>query len=246
MGPPDYPDSRIPTLKKFCRDYRVSFFGPIGDKTGRNYIIIANSVPVGTVGYDLFDDRKRRVVLDIWMRAEKYCAKGYGTDALGFSAAAAPGSKKPENHRRIPFLCQRTFLWQTVSSITTQFEWYESLFENYAHRYDKECFVQGTAGECDFIEDEINHDKSLKIMDIGCGTGRHAIELTKRGHNVTGVDLSESQLAREKEKAEEAGATIDFQKYDARNLPCGGVDGGRRNGVVIWFSKNQPQDVEFN
>ena len=35
-------------------------------------------------------------------------------------------------------------------------QWYESLFENYAQKYDKECFVQGTLGECDFIEQELN------------------------------------------------------------------------------------------
>ena len=98
-------------------------------------------------------------------------------------------------------------------------QWYESLFENYAYKYDKECFVQGTVGECDFIEKEINYDRSLKIIDIGCGTGRHAIELTKRGYTVTGVDLSESQLARAREKAKEAGVTIDFQKQDTRALP---------------------------
>ncbi|MFA5200365.1 MAG: class I SAM-dependent methyltransferase, partial [Candidatus Omnitrophota bacterium] len=88
-------------------------------------------------------------------------------------------------------------------------QWYELLFENYAYRYDKECFVQGTVGECDFIEQEAGQDKSIKIIDIGCGTGRHAIELTKRGYKVTGVDLSESQLARAKEKAKESGMTID-------------------------------------
>lgn len=98
-------------------------------------------------------------------------------------------------------------------------QWYEALFENYAHKYDTECFVQGTAGECDFIEQEIFHDKSVKIIDIGCGTGRHAIELTKRGYNVTGVDLSGSQIKRAKEKAGEAGVTIDFQVRDARDLP---------------------------
>jgi 2-polyprenyl-3-methyl-5-hydroxy-6-metoxy-1,4-benzoquinol methylase len=98
-------------------------------------------------------------------------------------------------------------------------QWYELLFENYAHKYDKECFVHGTVGECDFIEAEIGCDKSLKIIDIGCGTGRHSIELTKRGYNVTGVDLSSSQLARAKEKAKEQGVTINFQKHDARNLP---------------------------
>lgn len=101
-------------------------------------------------------------------------------------------------------------------------QWYESLFENYARKYDQECFVQGTIGECDFIEQEINGDKSLKIIDIGCGTGRHAIELTKRGYKVTGVDLPESQLARAREKAKEAGATIDFRTQDARNLPFDG------------------------
>jgi len=121
-------------------------------------------------------------------------------------------------------------------------QWYEQLFENYAHKYDKECFVRGTVGECDFIEKEINRGTlrcaPTKILDIGCGTGRHAIELTKRGYNVTGVDLSENQINRAKEKAKEAGLSIDtfdklsidpehsrrvdFQTQDARNLPFEG------------------------
>jgi len=101
-------------------------------------------------------------------------------------------------------------------------QWYESLFENYAHKYDKECFVQGTLGECDFIEKELVCNKSLKILDVGCGTGRHAIELTKRGYHVTGIDLSKSQLARAKEKAKASGLEIDFQQQDARNLPFDG------------------------
>src|SRR3989338_8088770 len=101
-------------------------------------------------------------------------------------------------------------------------QWYESLFENYAHKYDEECYVHGTIGECDFIEQEINYDKNLKIIDIGCGTGRHSIELAKRGYQITGIDLSESQLARAREKAKEAGVTFDFQKHDARALPFNG------------------------
>lgn len=101
-------------------------------------------------------------------------------------------------------------------------QWYESLFENYAHKYDEECYVHGTIGECDFIEQEINRDKNLKIIDIGCGTGRHSIELAKRGYQITGIDLSESQLARAREKAKEAGVTIDFQKHDARAIPFDG------------------------
>jgi SAM-dependent methyltransferase len=101
-------------------------------------------------------------------------------------------------------------------------QWYESLFENYARKYDQECFVQGTPGECDFIEEEINRDKSLMILDIGCGTGRHSIELAKRGYKVVGVDLSEAQLKRAREKAAETGVAADFRRHDARALPFDG------------------------
>lgn len=98
-------------------------------------------------------------------------------------------------------------------------QWYESLFENYGKKYDNETFSQGTIGECDFIEKEINFNKSQKIIDVGCGTGRHSIELTKRGYQVTGIDLSDSLLERAKEKAKDQNLNIDFQKHDARNLP---------------------------
>jgi 2-polyprenyl-3-methyl-5-hydroxy-6-metoxy-1,4-benzoquinol methylase len=102
-------------------------------------------------------------------------------------------------------------------------QWYETLFANYAKKYDKEVFTQGTIGECDFIEEELNYDTSLRILDVGCGTGRHAIELTKRGFHVTGIDLSENQIERARKKAKDAGLDIDFQKEDARNLPFDGV-----------------------
>lgn len=100
----------------------------------------------------------------------------------------------------------------------TQKQWYESLFENYGEKYDSENFTQGTMGECDFIEKELGFNKSLKILDVGCGTGRHTIELTKRGYSVTGIDLSESQLKRARDKAKSDNLTIDFQQQDARNL----------------------------
>jgi 2-polyprenyl-3-methyl-5-hydroxy-6-metoxy-1,4-benzoquinol methylase len=98
-------------------------------------------------------------------------------------------------------------------------QWYEALFENYGENYDKEDFTQGTDGECDFIEAELQFNKDLSILDVGCGTGRHAIELTKRGYDVTGIDLSESQLEQARKKASAQHLTIDFQQHDARKLP---------------------------
>jgi 2-polyprenyl-3-methyl-5-hydroxy-6-metoxy-1,4-benzoquinol methylase len=97
-------------------------------------------------------------------------------------------------------------------------QWYETLFENYAHTYDREAFTQGTLQEVSFIEQEIGYDKTKRILDIGCGTGRHSIELAKRGYIVTGVDLSESQLQCAREKASKAGVRIQFERHDARDL----------------------------
>lgn len=82
MGMQNYPDHPIPTWEEFCDDYKPHFFNSSGDGKGRNYIIIASDEEVGTIGYDLLDKKKNRIVLDIWMRAEKYCGLGYGSDTL--------------------------------------------------------------------------------------------------------------------------------------------------------------------
>lgn len=94
-------------------------------------------------------------------------------------------------------------------------QWYETLFANLGKTYDKESYTQGTVGEVDFVEQELEADRSKQILDIGCGTGRHAVELAKRGYRVTGFDLSEGQLRRAQEKAAAANVTVDFQRRDA-------------------------------
>jgi 2-polyprenyl-3-methyl-5-hydroxy-6-metoxy-1,4-benzoquinol methylase len=97
-------------------------------------------------------------------------------------------------------------------------QWYSKLFENYANQYEKEVFTQGTLGEVDFIENEINHNMSVRILDVGCGTGRHAIELAKRGYQVTGLDLSANMLAKARANAKAAGVRLRFIQKDARQF----------------------------
>lgn len=82
MGPPHYPDHPVPTREAFERDYHAAFFGPEGDGRGRVFLILVAGEEVGTVGYDLLDREKDRVVLDIWMRGERFCGRGHGSRAL--------------------------------------------------------------------------------------------------------------------------------------------------------------------
>jgi len=89
-------------------------------------------------------------------------------------------------------------------------QWYEELFENYAKTYERENFTTGTSAEVDFIEKEMHHRKNARILDVGCGTGRHAIELAKRGYSVVGIDLSESMLAHARKKAEAEKVSVLF------------------------------------
>ncbi|MBU2511964.1 GNAT family N-acetyltransferase [bacterium] len=82
LGEPNYPDHPIPSWEEFCTDYTSDFFSTSGDGKGRNYIILLNDMEIGTIGYDLLDKIKNRVVLDIWMKSEEYCGKGYGSESL--------------------------------------------------------------------------------------------------------------------------------------------------------------------
>jgi SAM-dependent methyltransferase len=103
--------------------------------------------------------------------------------------------------------------------MTNKKQWYEELFSNYAKKYDAESFTAGTIGEVDFLEKEMAFDITKTILDIGCGTGRHAIELAKRGYSVTGIDLSASQLERAGQKAKDAGVMVNFQQLNACSMP---------------------------
>ncbi len=97
-------------------------------------------------------------------------------------------------------------------------QWYEELFANYGNQYESLPFTSGTIGEVDFIESELSHTRAARILDIGCGTGRHAVELARRGYSVVGIDLSESMLAKARAKAEGCGAQAEFLRADARRL----------------------------
>lgn len=92
---------------------------------------------------------------------------------------------------------------------------WQQFFDGYAPVYMNECFVTNTIAEIDFVLEETGIAPGSRVLDIGCGTGRHSVELAKRGYRVTGVDLSSGMLAQAKITADEAGVEIEFVHSNA-------------------------------
>lgn len=95
---------------------------------------------------------------------------------------------------------------------------------SYSTSYDTLYDEKDYQAECDLIE-KLLQEHEIKpvrtILDLGCGTGNHAIPLSERGYQVFGVDRSEDMLAQARKKAQAFVALNDqlqFQLGDIREL----------------------------
>ncbi len=103
---------------------------------------------------------------------------------------------------------------------------WQRFFEAAAERYDQEGFTQATDAEVGQLRSLLDLQPGQRVLDIGCGTGRHAVPLAAMGLEVTGVDLSPAMLERAAARAAAAGIELDLIAADARDLPdhLGGFD----------------------
>jgi cyclopropane fatty-acyl-phospholipid synthase-like methyltransferase len=98
--------------------------------------------------------------------------------------------------------------------MSTGNSWAE-FFDAHAPVYDDNVFTQDTAAEIDFLLEELDLPPGARVLDLGCGTGRHSVALAQRGYHATGVDLSSGMLARAQAKADEAGVSVEWVHCDA-------------------------------
>lgn len=82
--------------------------------------------------------------------------------------------------------------------------------------YERNSFTRGTQQEVALLWDELRLAPTSVVVDVGCGTGRHARALRRRGVRAVGVDLSAGLLA-----AAAADQPGDWVQADARRLPLG-------------------------
>lgn len=94
----------------------------------------------------------------------------------------------------------------------------------FANVYDATYAEKDYERECDIIERAFaEHGDGIRsIIDLGCGTGNHALRLAARGYAVTGVDLSSDMLDVARAKADAANTDVCFLAGDVRYVDTRG------------------------
>jgi SAM-dependent methyltransferase len=97
----------------------------------------------------------------------------------------------------------------------TDGHWFEGIAAHARSAYLRYSFTKGTAQEVGFLIDVLGLEPGMRVLDVGCGPGRHAHELARRGIAVHGVDISHDFV----ELAAGVDPLATFERLDARRLP---------------------------
>lgn len=93
--------------------------------------------------------------------------------------------------------------------------WFEPIAEHLGSAYLRYSFTKGTVNEVDAIVAWLGLEAGMRVLDVGCGPGRHAHELARRGIVVHGIDISHRFIEIAQRDAP-VGAT--FERLDAREM----------------------------
>ena len=113
-----------------------------------------------------------------------------------------------------------------------------TLFREYAQYYDLLYQDKDYSGEARFVARLLGRclgkpAEQTEILDLACGTGRHAQELAGMGYRVEGSDLSADMVAIASDRAESLGLSIRF--YNESFQSCHRID-RRYDAVIAMFS----------
>ena len=111
--------------------------------------------------------------------------------------------------------------------------WFEEVAEHLGAAYLRYSFTYGTVSEVDVLVEALGLVPGQRILDVGCGPGRHVHELARRGLEVVGIDISESFVALARDGAPEGASfvhgdarTMEFEaEFDAALSLCQGAFG---------------------
>lgn len=89
------------------------------------------------------------------------------------------------------------------------------------------------------LEENLPIKDYARVLDLGCGRGRHSLEMAKRGYHVTGLDLSVQALQKARQKAEALGLEITFMRGDMRTSVFTGKGSGFRNSQPLGATNTE-------
>ncbi|MEZ5406802.1 MAG: class I SAM-dependent methyltransferase [Acidimicrobiales bacterium] len=97
--------------------------------------------------------------------------------------------------------------------------WFESVADFLGPAYLRYSFTKGTDQEVGALVELLELRPGMRILDVGCGPGRHALALARMGYEVVGIDISATfvDLARQAAESEGRGERARFQVADARD-----------------------------
>jgi len=107
-------------------------------------------------------------------------------------------------------------------------EWFETFFQGTAVEFWNRATPPAlTLIEVDFLEKALAPPPGAPLLDIPCGSGRHSVELARRGYRMTAIDLSADFLRLARAHAAEAHVQVDLRQGDMRdpNLGANTFDG---------------------
>lgn len=99
--------------------------------------------------------------------------------------------------------------------VVTGDHWFEPVADHLGAAYLRYSFTKGTVQEVDHLVQVLDLAPGSRILDVGCGPGRHAHELARRGYIVHGIDISRRFVELARTGAPE-GCT--FERLDARAM----------------------------
>lgn len=75
-----------------------------------------------------------------------------------------------------------------------------------------------TAAEIDFVLSQAQVPPGSRILDVGCGPGRHSLELARRGYRVVGIDPAAAMIAAARERAQDLETPPEFIQARAQDF----------------------------
>jgi SAM-dependent methyltransferase len=90
--------------------------------------------------------------------------------------------------------------------------------DEYLYFYEETLRQEDTAAQVAFIEREMALAPGARVLDLGCGHGRHANELARRGYAVLGIDIVPGFLEKARDEARREGLSVDYALGDVRGV----------------------------